>query len=217
MDGSTSRCGQFDEAYIQALKGVRFCLPSPTSTNYHRMDRFIYTSFISRRDLPAQVAKTYPIFSPASHPGRSYYGPPTYRCPHCKAIFWLREGLRQGSARRNGQPIYNNCCRAGRVVIPPFAPRPEPLNSLARFDGDAGCNRFMKNIRQYNCLFAFTSMGAKIDRSMDDGRGPPVFKISGQVHHRIGSLLPQEGLPPKFIRLYIYDTANEISNTDYLR
>ena len=70
----------------------------------------------------------------------------------------------------------------------------------------------MKNIRQYNCLFAFTSMGANIDRSMNDGRGPPVFKISGQVHHRIGSLLPQQGTPPKFIQLYVYDTSNEISN-----
>jgi hypothetical protein len=55
-------------------------------------------------------------------------------------------------------------------------------------------------------------MGAKIDRSMNDGHGPPVFKISGQVHHRIGSLLPQEGLPPKFIQLYVYDTANEVTN-----
>lgn len=70
----------------------------------------------------------------------------------------------------------------------------------------------MKNIRQYNCLFAFTSMGANIDHSVNDGRGPPVFKINGQVHHRIGSLLPRDGSPPKFIQLYIYDTANEVNN-----
>jgi hypothetical protein len=55
-------------------------------------------------------------------------------------------------------------------------------------------------------------MGAKIDRSMNDGRGPPVFKINGQIHHHICSLLPPDGSPPKFIQLYIYDTANEISN-----
>lgn len=55
-------------------------------------------------------------------------------------------------------------------------------------------------------------MGANIDRSMNDGRGPPVFKISGQIHHRIGSLLPPDGAPPKFIQLYIYDTTNEINN-----
>jgi hypothetical protein len=34
----------------------------------------------------------------------------------------------------------------------------------------------MKNIRQYNYLFAFTSMEAHIDRSVNDGRGPPLFK-----------------------------------------
>jgi len=55
-------------------------------------------------------------------------------------------------------------------------------------------------------------MGANIDRSMNDGRGPPVFKISGQVHHRIGSLLPPDGAPPKFIQLYVYDTSNETTN-----
>jgi len=55
-------------------------------------------------------------------------------------------------------------------------------------------------------------MGANIDRSMNDGRGPPVFKISGQIHHRIGSLLPDHGELPKFIQLYIYDTANEVRN-----
>lgn len=55
-------------------------------------------------------------------------------------------------------------------------------------------------------------MGANIDRSMNDGRGPPVFKICGQIHHRIGSLLPLDGTPPKFIQLYVYDTANEINN-----
>jgi hypothetical protein len=70
----------------------------------------------------------------------------------------------------------------------------------------------MHNIRQYNCLFAFTSMGANIDNSVNDGHGPLVFKISGQVHHRIGSLLPTDGTSPKYIQLYIYDTANEVKN-----
>jgi hypothetical protein len=55
-------------------------------------------------------------------------------------------------------------------------------------------------------------MGANIDWTMNDGRGPPVFKICGQVHHRIGSLLPQDGSPPKFIQLYVYDTSNEVQN-----
>ena len=55
-------------------------------------------------------------------------------------------------------------------------------------------------------------MGASIDRTMNDGRGPPVFKIYGQIHHRIGSLLPPDGEAPKFIQLYVYDTVNEVQN-----
>jgi hypothetical protein len=55
-------------------------------------------------------------------------------------------------------------------------------------------------------------MGTNIDRSVNDGGGPLVFKISGQVHHRIGSLLHPDDDPPKFIQLYIYDTSNEIGN-----
>jgi hypothetical protein len=42
-------------------------------------------------------------------------------------------------------------------------------------------------------MFAFTSLGAKIDTGVNKGSGPYVFKINGQVHHRIGSLLPDEG------------------------
>jgi hypothetical protein len=48
-------------------------------------------------------------------------------------------------------------------------------------------------------MFAFTSLGAKIDTSVNKkGPGPYVFKINGQVHHRIGSLLPDEGAAPVY-------------------
>jgi hypothetical protein len=71
----------------------------------------------------------------------------------------------------------------------------------------------MRSIRQYNCRFAFTSMGAQIDNSINnDGRRPPLFKICGQVHHRVGSLLPLDDSAPQFLQLYVYDTANEVSN-----
>jgi hypothetical protein len=98
------------------------------------------------------------------------------------------------------------------VVIPPYKPQPEPLASLARFDDNSTSRSFMHNITQYNCLFVFTSMRVNIDNSVNDGCGPPVFKINGQVHHRIGSLLPTDGTSPKYIQLYIYDTTNEVKN-----
>ncbi|AQK99644.1 Retrotransposon-like protein [Zea mays] len=146
----------------------------------------------------------------ASYHARSYYGPPCYQCTHCSALFWYNERI--GSSSGNRSIVYNNCCKGGKVRLPPYSPRPEPLLSLARFDGDSISKSFMQNIRQYNCLFAFTSMGAHIDRSVNDGHGPPIFKICGQVHHRIGSLLPVNDQPPKFLQLYVYDTAHEVNN-----
>ena len=71
---------------------------------------------------------------------------------------------------------------------------------------------FFENIRYYNSMFAFTSMGVNIIDSINDGRGPYVFKISGQLCHRIGSLLPQEGKRPEYAQLYIFDTQNELRN-----
>jgi hypothetical protein len=55
-------------------------------------------------------------------------------------------------------------------------------------------------------------MGAHIDRSVNDGHGPPIYKICGQVHHPIGSLLPVNDQPPKFLQLYVYDTTHEVNN-----
>jgi hypothetical protein len=63
---------------------------------------------------------------------------------HCNAVFWFHERVRRAFPHYGNQAIYNSCCKASRVVIPPFKPRPEPLAPLARYDGDARCNKFMK-------------------------------------------------------------------------
>nr|GEV30128.1 DNA helicase [Tanacetum cinerariifolium] len=64
-----------------------------------------------------------------------------------------------------------------------------------------GANHFMKHIRAYNQMFVMTSFGAKVDDSINKGRGPYVFKVSriqnfrGRHQH---TLNPQivEGLYP---------------------
>jgi hypothetical protein len=108
--------------------------------------------------------------------------------------------------------VYNNCCKGGKVFIEPFKKPPDFLYELIRYDGGARSKAFIEKIRQYNCLFAFTSMGATIDRSVNDGGGPNVFKISGAVCHRIGSLLPEGSNPPKYAELYIYHAGDEVEN-----
>jgi hypothetical protein len=71
----------------------------------------------------------------------------------------------------------------------------------------------MRLIREYNSMFAFTSLGVHVDKSVNVGNGPYVFKICGVVCHEIGSLIPPPKNPvPKFAQLYIYDTEHELDN-----
>ncbi|KAF1883792.1 hypothetical protein Lal_00012710 [Lupinus albus] len=61
-------------------------------------------------------------------------------------------------------------------------------------------------------MFAFPSLGVKIDRSINNGIGPPTIRIQGQPCHRIDSMLPMPGQFSKFAQLYTYDTVHEIEN-----
>nr|GEU84132.1 AT hook motif-containing protein, putative, expressed [Tanacetum cinerariifolium] len=45
-----------------------------------------------------------------------------------------------------------------------------------------------------------------------EGTVPYTFKINGQNYHRMGTLLPAEGVPPRYSQLYFFDTQNEIKN-----
>ncbi|XP_021717933.1 uncharacterized protein LOC110685716 [Chenopodium quinoa] len=55
-------------------------------------------------------------------------------------------------------------------------------------------------------------MDGKVDNSINQGTSPYVFRLNGQNHHKIGSLLPPIGEQPRFTQLYIYDTENEVEN-----
>ena len=61
-------------------------------------------------------------------------------------------------------------------------------------------------------MFSFTSLGGEIDHSINNGRGPFVFRMSGENYHRIGDIVPEPGQALKFSQLYIIDTLNEIKN-----
>lgn len=42
---------------------------------------------------------------------------------------------------------------------------------------------FLQNIRDYNSMFAMTSLGAVVDEDINKGPGPNVFKVFGQISH----------------------------------
>ncbi|GJT07435.1 DNA helicase [Tanacetum coccineum] len=146
--------------------------------------------------------------SSATTVGRSYtyvdLGDSTQRCRYCGASFWYGERLK---GRSHGQRVeYHLCCSDGRIYMQQPPEPPEYIKQLFQN------KHFMENIRAYNQMFAMTSFGAKIDESINAGKGPYVFKVSGQVYHWIGSLCPTVGETPKFLQLYIYDTENEVAN-----
>ncbi|GKE57298.1 hypothetical protein Tco_1496483, partial [Tanacetum coccineum] len=81
----------------------------------------------------------------------------------------------------------------GRMLMR-FGPSPDPPEYFKNLLQN---KHFMENIRAYNQMFAMTSFGAKVDDSINRGRGPYVFKVSGQIYHWIGSLCPPPGESPR--------------------
>jgi hypothetical protein len=77
---------------------------------------------------------------------------------------------------------------------------------------DKQSKKFRENRRSYNSMFSFTSTGGVVDKEINKGHGPYVFRMHGQNYHHIGSLLSEEGNKPRWAQLYIYDTEHEIEN-----
>lgn len=136
-------------------------------------------------------------------------GDPIHTCVHCGAIFWYAERLNRRIHTNN--PVYTGCCMQGQVVLPLLKDSPELLNYLVTSD-DEVAKHFRDNIRPYNMIFSFTSIGGRVDRSVKKGRGPSMFALQGENYHLMGSLKPKPGDYAKFQQLYIVDTANEIEN-----
>ncbi|KAI9087105.1 hypothetical protein K1719_030940 [Acacia pycnantha] len=100
-----------------------------------------------------------------------------------------------------------------KIIVPLLKRPPKELEQLFFNKDSSHAKKFLRNIRLYNNMFSFTSMGGRIDHSINSKGGRPYsFVLSGQNHHLIGSLLPPQGNPPVYAQLYIYDTENEVSN-----
>ena len=102
-------------------------------------------------------------------------------------------------------PVFGLCCNSGKVVLPILRDPPHTLKSLFERNDRQGTD-FRENIWKYNRAFAFTSLRVREDHSVNvHRRGPPVFRIQGELHHRSGPLLPEVDRPPKYAQLYFYD------------
>ncbi|XP_056848871.1 uncharacterized protein LOC130499009 [Raphanus sativus] len=158
--------------------------------------------------------KTKPLkkgFMSKSRVGTDYIdeGDPSCTCSHCGAIMWYGEQINR---RRNTHtPSFTLCCGQGQVVLPLLKEPPEALKKLMMGD-DKLSKKFQKNLRPYNMVFSFTSLGGKVERSVKKGVGPDMFQLHGENYHLLGSLRPEDGNNAKFRQMYIADTENEVKN-----
>ncbi|KAG2049161.1 hypothetical protein BDR06DRAFT_984537 [Suillus hirtellus] len=105
-------------------------------------------------------------------------------CPHCHALHWKSEHLVSSS---NQNPAFGMCCDQGQVRIPALRDPPEALRNLFEAHTPEA---------QYNAALAFTLLGINIDCQVNNGRGPYVFRVHGELSHQIGDLMPTEGQQP---------------------
>ncbi|GKB58766.1 hypothetical protein Tco_0914952 [Tanacetum coccineum] len=138
------------------------------------------------------------------------HGDPRFECTSCGAMLWFAEKNR-GASNTNSDS-YSLCCMRGKVKLDVDIMKPPKLLKDLITKQHPKSSSFLENIRRYNSMFAFTSLGGTQDTSVNTGRGPYCYRLHGENKHRIGDLLPEEGKPPKFCQLYIYDTENEIRN-----
>ena len=131
---------------------------------------------------------------------RHQMGQMAIHCAHCDALHWIEERITSSPRTR---PIFTTCCSGGKVTLPPLAQPRSPLRDLLEWQTPEA-KQFRNHIRKYNNAFAFTSVGAKIDQSMARG-GVYTYRLQGELHHRMGSLLLREGETPKFAQIYIHD------------
>ncbi|GAU25167.1 hypothetical protein TSUD_150660 [Trifolium subterraneum] len=144
--------------------------------------------------------------------GQTYMdlGPPKYTCQDCGSTMWYDERVDKPQKPRN--PKFSRCCMKGNIKLDFLKHPPTYLKELLSYTGGRNSAKFRELIRTYNSIFAFTSMGAKIDDTINSRPGPYVYKITGQNYHKIGGLIPGHGRQPKFAQLYVHDTENEIQN-----
>src|SRR6266850_1417228 len=118
-------------------------------------------------------------------------------CTFYCALLWLDERL-FNSSKTN--PRFGMCCYQGKVKPPYHNPIPPELHWLLTHNNESG---FHNHIRNYNQALAFTSVGRKVDNTLNrTGGGPYSFRLFGELIHQAGSLLPPPGKPPAWAQLY---------------
>ncbi len=123
-------------------------------------------------------------------------------CTHCRALHW--------KAEKNCDGVFTECCMNGALSLPAIMEAPPYLRELFT-RSTVEDRQFQKNLRSFNCAFAFTSIGCNIDRCLKDQGGIRPFAIHGQLSHQTGPLGIADGAHGRYAQLYIIDTERPIN------
>jgi len=128
-------------------------------------------------------------------------------CSACGALHWMAEKLTNSS---NTNLHFGICCFQGKIKLAHLHNLPPELDNLFRGQ-NSQAKEFRNNIRRYNNALAMTSLGCKVDESVNHGNGPYVFKVQGHLSHLADSLLPEEKEQSVYAQLYIYDPEEALN------
>ncbi|KAJ9552117.1 hypothetical protein OSB04_016162 [Centaurea solstitialis] len=135
-----------------------------------------YTEFVTHKKRRSGVQKQYgkrratgrrmlgqtAVTDDAGSSNASSRGDCQWPCDHCKAKFWYAERLKRYS--KDQRPHYNKCC--SRESLSWRRKRASLTHQTTSWRSD------------YNQMFSMTSFGAHVHESINNGRGPYVFKLT---------------------------------------
>ncbi|XP_071727747.1 uncharacterized protein [Rutidosis leptorrhynchoides] len=102
------------------------------------------------------------------------YGDLTYICSACGAKLWHKE-TKVGKQTNGFAQAFSLCCLKGKITLPEFNKSPPKLIWDLYTNNHPKSQHFIENVRQYNMIFAFTSMGGKVGDRVNKTRGPYTF------------------------------------------
>ena len=116
-------------------------------------------------------------------------------CKHCYALKWKEE-------------TKGFCCVNGQIVLAPFSPTPLILHTLLTGNDPDLDKPYVKQIRLYNQILAFTSVSADVDNNLANAKeGVYTYKIYSTLYHQISGLMPNDKDKPKFAQIYFHDSS----------
>jgi hypothetical protein len=84
-------------------------------------------------------------------------------CSNCNALHWIDEWLVKSTKQ---EPCFGMCCKSGKVKLPKLEAPPVEISNL--LSGQDQCaKKFREHIQKYNNALAMTSLGCKVDESVN--------------------------------------------------